>query len=192
MVSIKHIADPKPQIEYELIQIISLVNIDERLTINKVQVPMISEMIFDTWKYVSIELISLALKRGAMGLYGTIYRLDISVLNEWIQKAVDEQSQLQEAGWTKEKQKDEKRKVDYDAFKKRLDSERRKQNELEVITRESRIQEISAPKYTSPTEEEVINHALHFEWIKANFDAITGERLPTWLSESEWLLTQTQ
>lgn len=65
-------------------------------------------------------------------------------------------------------------------------------DEIKRIQKEDKeklIRESIAQGYQS-TPEEVIAKELHFEYLIANFDAITGERLPTWLSESEWLKSQ--
>lgn len=34
------------------------------------------------------------------------------------------------------------------------------------------------------------NHQMHLEWIKANFDARTGKKLPEWMPENEWIEKQ--
>lgn len=42
------------------------------------------------------------------------------------------------------------------------------------------------PKPTS--EEEVYARMMHVEYLKANYDARTKEKLPTWMPEEQWLL----
>jgi len=37
---------------------------------------------------------------------------------------------------------------------------------------------------TSPEEAYVRDR--HFEWIKNNFEARTGQKLPSWISEEDW------
>lgn len=41
--------------------------------------------------------------------------------------------------------------------------------------------------YPLTTIEQAQNHELHLEWIRQNFDKYTGDKLPTWKEESEWI-----
>lgn len=41
--------------------------------------------------------------------------------------------------------------------------------------------------YPKNTEEQIIQFDLHRQWIRENFHPITGDPLPTWISEKEWL-----
>jgi hypothetical protein len=49
-------------------------------------------------------------------------------------------------------------------------------------------QEKPLNKYRPPSDEYVISRLLHLEWIKENFDPITGYKKETWISEEEWLM----
>jgi hypothetical protein len=52
------------------------------------------------------------------------------------------------------------------------------------------VQEIKAIKYPKNTEEQILEFELHRQWIKDNFHPVTGDKLPTWISEEEWLKNQ--
>ena len=82
------------QIEFELIQLLAKVNIDQRLTIQAHQVPAIAQDLFNDFKNESIEDIAVCLKRGAMAKYGEIYRLDLAVISGWMHKYLDEKYEV--------------------------------------------------------------------------------------------------
>ena len=42
------------------------------------------------------------------------------------------------------------------------------------------------PPYPITTPEEAYVRDRHFEWIKNNFEARTGQKLPSWVSEESW------
>jgi hypothetical protein len=82
------------QIEFEIIELMKKVNIDQRLNIQTHQVPAIAQELFDEFKRESIEDIAVCLKRGAMGHYGEIYRLDGAVIAGWMRKYLDEKYEI--------------------------------------------------------------------------------------------------
>jgi hypothetical protein len=44
--------------------------------------------------------------------------------------------------------------------------------------------------YTPPTAEQIAAKELHTQWIRENFHPITREKLPSYLDEQEWLVSQ--
>lgn len=47
--------------------------------------------------------------------------------------------------------------------------------------------ERKAISYPPNSEEQIQAHELHLEWARRNFDTRTGDKLPTWKPEPEWM-----
>ncbi len=60
----------------------------------------------------------------------------------------------------------------------------------EDILKEGQLRPEKEKKWPVTTREELVNHIVHLEWIKANFDPITGKPLETFVSEDEWIKMQ--
>jgi hypothetical protein len=82
------------------------VNIDQRLNIQPHQVRFIAQGLLETFSYESLADIHLCLKRGAMGMYGEIYRIDAAVITVWMQSYLDEKYDALEQRKAKEKHLD--------------------------------------------------------------------------------------
>lgn len=46
--------------------------------------------------------------------------------------------------------------------------------------------------YTPPSEEKVLAHDLHIEYLRENYDVYTGKPKEGWISENEWLKLRQQ
>lgn len=121
-------------IEFEILAIAGLLNLNIALTIKPGQSATAAQVIFENFRTESLEDIKLAFKRGASGLYGEIFRLDGAVLVRWIQCYLEEKYAVIEQMQAKTKQKySEDRPVDYDAYKvwaegkRKTDEEKRNQ-----------------------------------------------------------------
>lgn len=96
-------------IEFELIKLSTMVNVDARLNLQRHQVPLIAESLYEDFKNESMEDISVCLKRGAMGKYADergIFRIDGAVISQWMSRYLAEKYELFEANLTKAKEKD--------------------------------------------------------------------------------------
>lgn len=98
----------------------SRVNIAPNLNIQAHQVRDIAEQLVELYPVESLEDFVLCFKRGGLGFYGTIYRLDASVLTDWMAKYLDEKYGLIESGYNKAKKEEaEQAPIDYEKFKER-------------------------------------------------------------------------
>lgn len=120
---LKQVIDPVKIEAFLAVQIAKLVeqcNINQNLNIQKYQIPIIAAQLIEKYPVESLEDFVLCFKRGGAGFYGTIYKLDASVLCEWMGLYLDEKYTFVEAMVKEEQSKNiEKNKVNYEEFKKR-------------------------------------------------------------------------
>lgn len=197
MLCVTQITGVLPQIEFELNKLAQSVNVDQRLTLQKHQIQVIAEMIYDNWKTISLEEVALCLKRGGAGAYGEIFRLDGAVITSWLTAYAEERAYLSEIQVQKESKKHEEAEVDYAAFKERLDKERSNQLNTKAsdVTRKraEAKQVVEGESWTGPPkEDDVRKRLLHIDWIRENFDPTTGNKKANWISETEWLKRQSK
>lgn len=176
-------------LERELVKCASQMNVGGNLQSH--QVPFIAETILETYKGESLEDITLCLRRGTIGFYGTVYnRFDMAVIGEWMGKYLEEKCSYLERGVTKEKT--EFQDVDYKAFQVRLEKERRQeaeQKQKEFDERKSLAEDYL--KRLNP--EEQVMKQMREKWLLETHDIYfnTARPKPGSLSFSEWLKTQT-
>jgi hypothetical protein len=180
-------------VAFELTILASLVNVDQRLSLQGHQIPFIAQALMANFRNESLADFHVCFQRGAMGLYGDIYRLDAAVITSWMQKYLEEKYQVIENNLMKEKENPFM--IESSApkgnGKTMLDllieatgyvpSETQKNNSEENSYQREKI------RYTPPTVDEVRKRNLHIQYIRENYDPITSKPKGGWMSESEWL-----
>ena len=78
-------------IRFELIKLAAMVNVDERLNLQKAQMPIIAREFYEMFPNESIEDVHLCFKRGATGMYDDkLLRLDLAIISNWMRKYLEE------------------------------------------------------------------------------------------------------
>lgn len=79
----------------ELTKTASLINVDERLNLQGHQIPFIASQLIDLYKSESLADFKICFERGAMGRYDEkLLRLDAAVINNWMQRYLEEKYQV--------------------------------------------------------------------------------------------------
>ena len=110
------------------------INVDPRLNLQPHQVPAIARQLIEVYPMESLEDFVFCFRRGALGFYGQIYRLDAAVLTDWMAKHLDEKYQQIETRTANLKvQTTKENEVNYDAFKARAAEVFAKENTLDKV-----------------------------------------------------------
>jgi hypothetical protein len=180
-------------IEFELIKMTSLVSVGGNL--NDSQVQFIATQMVEMFPNESLADFKLCFQRGCIGQYGEIYRMDGIVLRGWMEKYLDEKYTVVENNWQKQKD-DEKKPIESPEGKDWLKVWKDEIDKLpsrivpsltqDEINKEGKEKTPKPAPYPCTSKEEAYIRDRHFEYIKANFEARTGHKLPTWINENDW------
>lgn len=94
-------APVKLMIQFELIKLAELMSVGGNL--NNAQITFISEQLIEMYPTESIADFKICFRRGAMGTYGQIQRMDGLTIGEWMKQYLDEKYKVLEAAMMNEK-----------------------------------------------------------------------------------------
>lgn len=154
----------------------------------------------------SLQDFCLCLRNGLKGNYGDIYRFDILIISGWFKQYLQEKYEAIERKLMQEKDdmykpiktdptNPDKHQMWIDRLKEAVGS-----NEIikkvPPITDEDVEQEgQERPKasfHPSSPKSIIDKHERHIQYVRENYDLYTGDKLPTWISEEEWIKKQNQ
>lgn len=91
----------KLMIQFELIKLAELMSVGGNL--NNAQVDFIADQLIEMYPTESLADFKICFRRGAMGTYGQIQRMDGLTIGEWMKKYLEEKYQALEAAMMKER-----------------------------------------------------------------------------------------
>lgn len=192
---VSKVVDPKSIeafIAIELTKLKSMINIDDRLNLQSHQIPSIAASLLDLYSNESLADFKICFQRGSMGRYsgGKLLRLDGAILADWMQAYLEEKYQAVETKLMQEKDKH-----GFEATESAKDPDKWLTLWMESIgykpqeANNAKVNEMERRKmsYVPPTEEQIRKKELHIQWIRDNYDPITGKPLATFKSEEDWI-----
>ena len=180
-------------IAVEITKLKSRINVDDRLNIQPSQIPFVCSSLIDMFPNESLADFKLCFERGAMGRYsgGKLLRLDGAVLADWMKAYLDEKYQAVEERLMAEKDGNgfvpSKETANASIWlAKWKESIGFRPNE-KTPQREVADYEIAKMGYKPPSPNELKIKYWHSQWIKENFDPITGKPNANFMDEAVWL-----
>ena len=180
-------------LDVQLTRLVASLNL--KWNVNDSQIKDIVQDLIEEFPHESIEDFVLCFKKARKGQYGELIRLDSPIIFTWMRSYLEEKYQVVEENW-KAKKEAEKKPIQPEGehdwlkvWKEAVDSlPHQKRFDLtdEEINREGKEKPPKEKPYPITTPEEAYVRDRHFEWIKNNFEAKTGYKLPSWIDEESW------
>lgn len=181
-------------IEFELIKLAQLVSVGGNL--NDAQVQFISGQLVERYPNESIADFKLCFERGITFRYGRIYRLDPTIIFEWMGCYLEEKYQVVEEKLVKEKdeyykvpERTENPDVADKYIRQMLESLRPEPVVSGMTEQEIKQEGQEKPKkqtYPSMPLSMHLERAVHDLWISECFDTYTAKPNENWMSEDKW------
>lgn len=156
---------------------------------------LLAEWILENYHSDTFETIFRALKKPR--ITEKVWRLTPDTLTDWISSQIEHEAEQREKAIHNERVKESEQPNEWDDERFKQLYEQIEQapgfsrgpalspQEVEEEGQERPKKYDHAVYQTSP--EEAISKALHIEWIKVNYDPITGKKKTGWISEDEWI-----
>jgi len=177
----------------ELNKLHDLVNIDDRLNIQGNQISFIASSLLDMFPNENLADFVICFKQGALGQFGDIYRVDGAVICGWMEQYLDKKYQIVETKLKEERKDFEETnptEADLKLYNERMAKVMESIGYIPKVDDNAKNNEYERFKLTRTWQQpaDVIKaKELHIQWIKENFNPITGKKLPEWVEEADWL-----
>lgn len=207
VIEIVGVESVQSMVEYELLILASLMSVGGNL--NKAQVPFIAEQLIELYPNESIADFKLCFKKGSIGEYGDIQRLDGITIGQWMKAYLDAKYEAIVNDMMKEKEvynrpiipepekeltPDDPEYYWHEAWLENLYRQFRPDTNVKKampltskdIEQEGQVEPKAKP-YTSTDKSYLENYERHHAWIVANHDPYTGKPKPGYMEEAQWL-----
>jgi len=193
-------------IEFELVKLAESINVSGNLTDG--QISAIARGIVEDYPNETIADFKICFTKAAKGDYGKIWKLDGIEVGTWIKEYLAQKYEVLELE-LKNQAEEQKNKI-FEGVRSGADwyqlwQEAIALDDKPVKTQSANLTMLNNLRGMTPSEikrkgqevpekdlypktnaTELLKRERHFQWIQANFDARTGDKLPTWVSEEIW------
>lgn len=185
-------------LDIQLTRLVKALNL--KWSLNDSQIKIVVEDLLDKYPNETLDDFIVVFKRARTGEYGELIRLDGPIVFSWMEAYMDEKYRIIEENLHKEKDEYYKTIIPVNSDRDWLGEWQKAVNQTEGVRPVTQLtpEEIKregqekpkANPHPSTTINEVRKKELHIQYIRENYDARTGDPLPTWIKESEWTKRQ--
>ena len=167
-----------------LARLYQIPNWDETNTI------LLTEWVIEAYPAEEMETIRKALTRPFSS--GKTWRLTPDTLTEWIGAEIEKQAIERERQAHNFKASEIQKELPEEilkVWKENIDKipDVKKYSMSDEDVKKEGSEKVNDRTYIRPTDEQVIMNQLHIQWIRENYDSLTGKPKANWTSEEEWL-----